>query len=83
MIEAIKADPGAPEPVATTSSSDTTDKAAKSGRGKSKASSKVKEEPAEKEEVDSKAARSGAKAAKSGVKERPAGTLPPQGSQLP
>ena len=76
ITEAIKSDPGAPSPVATTSTSDTADKSAKSGRGKSKAGSKVKVEAEEdEEEVDSKAAKSGAKAAKSGAKIRPAGKI--------
>ncbi|XP_060599923.1 poly [ADP-ribose] polymerase 2-like isoform X2 [Ruditapes philippinarum] len=71
---AIKADPGAPEPVATTSSADTPKKATKGSTGAGKSGGKVKDEPDD--EVETKAAKSGGgksgSKTKSGAKERPA-----------
>jgi hypothetical protein len=75
--DAIKADPGAPEPVATTSSADTPKKATKGSTGAGKSGGKVKAEPDD--EVETKAAKSGGgksgSKTKSGAKERPAGNF--------
>ncbi|XP_053402809.1 poly [ADP-ribose] polymerase 2-like [Mercenaria mercenaria] len=71
---AIKADPGAPEPVASSSSWDTPTKVTKGSVGKGKSGGKMKSEPDDSE--DTKAAKSGGKTksgkTKSGAKERPA-----------
>ncbi|XP_052818983.1 poly [ADP-ribose] polymerase 2-like isoform X2 [Mya arenaria] len=67
--KAVKADPGAPEPVASSSSAEPAPKAGRSG-GRAK-SGKVKVEPEEEEEEIKPKAKSGGKG-KSGAKERPA-----------
>lgn len=67
---AVKADPEAPEPVASSSSGDTPTKASKGSSGRGKSGGKAKTEPDDSTD-DVKPAKSGGKA-KSGAKERPA-----------